>query len=515
MRKLFYICLLFTLTAGAQTSKTVPTSEYYYLFGGKNFDEARSIKELPDRCFIVAGTTSSFGQGNTSAYLVKTDSLGKHKWSNAYGGGQNDWAMSVEVTADSGYFVAGYSNSFNPPNGYDGWYFRTDKAGNLLWQKNVSGDDWDFIYGSVPLGEGFILCGETFTNSNGSADAWLLRIDKNGDTLWSKHFGGALDEKFNSVCIINNRIYATGSNITNAADTLFNAWVVKLDTNGNFISEKFFTGPNHYADEFKGITPYVDGSSLFISGKTELVDSGATQSLIAKMDTSLNFLIGPYLGGLTSPGEYVCFNRVINTSYGNICTMGTASGGLGGRNVFMVGYEGNLNWINDYAHNSGKLYDEYGYDGIRTGDGKMIFVGSAQQICTGNPNLGLEDVFLVRINGDSIKNLSITAFNTMQCFADTLDYWAVGATVYSRDLSLNLYPNPVTDKATLEIKHDPQSELLLHVYSVLGTEVHKQQVTSNGKNEIDLSGLDNGGYFLTITNQEGQKLSALKFIISK
>ncbi len=513
MRKLIYIFILFANGLYAQSSKTVASTEYYQLYGGKNFDEARSIKELPGKEYIIAGTSSSFGQGNTSVYLIKTDSMGKHLWSYPFGGSQNDWGYSVEVTADSGFFVAGYSNSFNPPNGYDAYYFKTDKNGNLQWQKTVSGDDWDFIYGSTPMPDGgFILCGETYTNAYGNADAYLIRINKSGDTLWTKHYGGALDEKFNSVCVMNNRIYAVGNNITHATDTVSDAWIVKLDTNGNFISENFVAGLAHEGDEFKGITPY-SASTFFVCGLNNLVDSNSTVSLITKMDTSLAFLIGPYYSHFTSAGDYSAFNQAVKTSYGTICGLGTASGGLGGMNLFLQAFYPDLNWITGFARACGLQYDEFGYSGIYTSSGRVIAVGSAQQLCSTNAALGLEDVFLVRYETDSINNGAITQTIT-NCFADTLFYWAAPVRNFDKGVHLNLFPNPVSDKATLEITCDTQTSFTIRVYSVLGNEIMRFKAESNKKNEIDLSALDNGSYFMKIEDAHGANVSVLKFIKS-
>jgi hypothetical protein len=511
MRHLLYIFCLLTGCLFSQTGKYEATKEYFYLYGGKNFDEARSIKELPGKQYIIAGTTSSFGQGNTSVYLIKTDSMGNHLWSYPFGGSQNDWGYSVEVTADSGFFVAGYSNSFNPPNGYDAYYFKVDKNGNLLWQKTVSGSDWDFIYGSTPMPDGgFILCGETYTNSYGNADAYLIRINKNGDTLWNKHYGGVLDEKLNSVCVINNRIYAVGNNLTHATDSISDAWIMKLDTNGNFISQNFIGGVHHYGEEFKGITVY-DANTFFVCGKTDLIDSNSTQSMIARMDTSLNFVFGPYPGGLTSAGEYVCFNQVVKTSYGNIYTVGTASGGLGGMNLFMVGFHPDLTWITGFAHDCGLQYNDYGYSGIYSSSGRVVVVGSAQQLCSTNPALGLDDAFLVRYESDSITNAGVTQTIT-QCFGDTLFYWAATLHNYDKDVHLNLFPNPLTEKAQLEIKCGAQTTFNISIYSVLGNEVMRFNAESNSKNEIDLSALDNGSYFLKLEDKEGKKISVLKFV---
>ncbi len=515
MRKLLYIVLFFSAALSAQNNKVIANKENFYTYGGKNFDEARSIKEIPGKQYIIAGTSSSFGQGNTSAYLIKTDSMGKHLWSYPYGGSQNDWAYSVEVTAHSGCFVAGYSNSFNPPNGYDAWYFKVDKNGILQWQKTVSGENWDFIYNSTPMPDGgYILCGESYTNSFGNADAYLIRIDKNGDTLWTKHYGGAKDEKFNSVCRMHNSIYAVGLNYTNGAiDTTADAWVVRLDTNGNFISESFVTSPPHYVDEYMGITPY-DANSFFVCGRTELQDSNSTITLLARMDTALGTMIGPFYGFFSAPGEYCSFNKIFNISYGNICIVGTALGGFGGMGLFTIGYMGNMAWINDFVHTSGLQYDEFGWDGIYSSSGRVVMVGSAKGFCTTNPNLGLEDVFLVRYESDSISNAAITSSSTT-CFADTLFYWPVSLYQYDKDVHANLFPNPVADKAQLEIIAQSTEPMQLTIYSVLGTEVQNFTVQPNSTNELDLSVLQNGSYFLKLKDQTGRDLSVLKFIISK
>src|ERR1700752_882576 len=223
MKKLLYLFILFAFSAQAQLYKMLADTEFFYTYGGTNFDEARDIKEMPDKGYIVVGTSSSFGQGDASVYMIKTDALGNHVWSLVQGGAVNDWAYSVQLTPDSGIFVAGYSNSFNGNghNYFSPYYFKTDKNGVLLWQKNVDVGSWSFIYGSCALPDsGFILCGQTYyATPYGSSDGFLMRINKNGDTLWTNHYGGIQDEIFNSVCVINHKIYAVGSNLTHPADT--------------------------------------------------------------------------------------------------------------------------------------------------------------------------------------------------------------------------------------------------------------------------------------------------------
>ena len=96
MKKLFYILILFTLNAQAQLHKMLADTDFFYTYGGTNFDETRDIKETLDKNYIMVGTTSSFGQGDASVYMIKTDALGKHIWSSVQGGAVNDWAYAVE-----------------------------------------------------------------------------------------------------------------------------------------------------------------------------------------------------------------------------------------------------------------------------------------------------------------------------------------------------------------------------------------------------------------------------------
>lgn len=512
MRRIYYIFafLLAQLGAEAQLYKAAADTEFFYGYGGGKDEEARSIKEIPGGGYIIAGTTSSFGQGNTSVYLIKTDKDGKHLWSNPYGGALNDHGQSLEVTADSGYFVAGFSNSFGfqQQTGYDAYYLRTDKNGNQLWQKTIAGDDWDFLYGSTPMSDGgFILCGETYTNSKGGSDAYLVRINKNGDTLWTHRYGGLFDESFNAVTVIYNQIYAVGKNATHATDTVADAWLVKLDTNGNILKDTFITGPHHYEEIGNGITPYA-GKFFHFCGQINVLDSSSATSFLYRADTAFNLAIIPNYFS-TSPGNSVVFNKVINTSYGDICVVGSAIGGWGGNNVFWIGYDANMQFITDYARHSGGPQDEFGYDGIRTSTGRLIAVGSENSFCSGS-----DDVFLVRFNTDTIANLKVQ-FTKNTCYTDTLFLWAANIHQYNGDLKISLYPNPVNTKATIVIKGGSEEHYQATVFSLMGNQVLSFSVDQNLPTPMDVSTLAAGTYLMQVRNTKGELASILKFVVEK
>ncbi|MEO8759815.1 MAG: T9SS type A sorting domain-containing protein [Bacteroidia bacterium] len=513
MKNIFYILILFAVTAQAQVHKMPADTEFFYTYGGVNFDEARDIKETPDKGYILAGTTSSFGQGNTSFYLIKTDSLGNHKWSSVQGGSQNDWAYTVQTTHDSGIFVAGFSNSFDPTgnNIFNAYYLKTDKNGHLLWQKTVPANDYSFIYGSYPMPDsGFILCGKTYANSHGNADGYLIRINKNGDTLWTRNYGGIQDEIFNSVCVINHSIYAVGSNSSHPTDTASDGWIVKLDINGNQVQDIFISFGTHQQEVLNVITPY-DNTNFFIGGANYInnngVDTNATNGILSKMDTSLVPFNLQNINSGTKNSEFA-INKIINISHGNICTIGTRNGGLGGLGMFLNEFDLYGNYI-PYYFIAGGISDEHGYSGIYTSSGKVISIGS-----TLSYGAGAEDAFLVRFNSDSIYNSAINTF-VQNSFTDTLYLAVASIKNFNNDFAVKLFPNPSNGNIQLQINGSLQKSYTAKVYTILGSEIYSYKVQSNNNNALNFSSLDNGSYFLKIEDADTKTVSILKFIINK
>ena len=515
MKSLFYILVLLAFSAHAQLYKMRADSEFLYSYGGINYDDARDIKETPDKGYLLVGTTTSFGPGQASVYMIKTDSLGNHIWSTMQGGTQDDRGYAVELTRDSGFFVAGYSNSFNPEFYHSAYYFKTDKNGKMLWQKSIDQASESFAYGSCALPDsGFLLCGQTYATSSGNADAYLIRVDKKGDTLWTNHYGGDLDETFNGVSVINNRIYAVGSNSSHPADSASDGWIVKLDMNGKFLLDSFISFGPGQKEILNGITPY-PGSLFTVCGNRYRPDSNATTGIICRYDTtffiktnitdsSLNFDIRGY---------YVEFNKVLNISNGSICVIGTITGGLGGTGMFFAGFNTPGYTLAGFYPADGGSKDDNGYSGIYTSSGRVIGVGSTystQDYCT-NPHLSSGDAFLVRSNADSIHTNSVVP--EYSCFADTFSLGTVSILRYGSGNEISLYPNPVYEQASLAITGSYSDRLTVRIYSLLGEEISSNIADSNKNTLLNFSSLPEGSYFLKVMHENGNLLSILKFVV--
>ncbi|MEJ2240591.1 MAG: hypothetical protein P8Y18_00380 [Candidatus Bathyarchaeota archaeon] len=76
-------------------------------YGGSEKDVPYSLIETSDGGFALAGSTESFGHGNTDYWLVKTDPEGEMEWSRFYGEPEHEICYSLIQASDGGYLLAG------------------------------------------------------------------------------------------------------------------------------------------------------------------------------------------------------------------------------------------------------------------------------------------------------------------------------------------------------------------------------------------------------------------------
>ena len=141
-------------------------------------DKIYSIQETDDG-YILAGWTNSYGAGKDDVWIIKTNKLGSVKWQKSFGGSEDDKAYSILPTGD-GYIVAGTTRSFGA-GGHDAWVIRLDTNGNRQWQKSYGGSKDDEVRSVLSTEDGYIVAGYTKSFGSGNGDAWILKLDKDGN----------------------------------------------------------------------------------------------------------------------------------------------------------------------------------------------------------------------------------------------------------------------------------------------------------------------------------------------
>ena len=157
--------------------------QWQQTFGGSNLDVAREAHQTNDGGYILSGYTESYGPGDRSAYLVKTDALGNMQWDQTFGGINGDYFLSGNQTTDGGYILSGYTASFGLSNDHL-YLVKTDISGNLEWQQ-IFGDTIGQSWGESVIQTndgGFAICGWTgsYTSENAT---WLVKTDSLGNHI--------------------------------------------------------------------------------------------------------------------------------------------------------------------------------------------------------------------------------------------------------------------------------------------------------------------------------------------
>jgi hypothetical protein len=255
--------------------------------------KAYSIQHTSDNGYIVAGVTNTndgdvsgnHHPGTTDVWMLKLDNSGNIQWKKCFGGSGDDSAYAVIQTPDNGFIVAGCSTSSDGDltgnNGAsDAWIFKVDNLGNLVWQKNIGGSNYDdfraIVYNSDTT---FTITGctssSTITNNGnyGMRDLWLIKIkDDTGDIQWSKNFGGSNNEQgFSIQRTVGNGYLVAGYTESTSGDIagnngLADAWLLKLDANGILLWQKC-VGTNK--NDFGTAGIYMSETDFAIAGFSE------------------------------------------------------------------------------------------------------------------------------------------------------------------------------------------------------------------------------------------------------
>ena len=245
---------LITITAvdnpGMQPITVEVTQSYWNkAFKATNAEDILAMIRSHDD--IVFAGTSFAGQAN--GWIAKADQNGQLLWQKMYGGTRTEALNSIAASPDGGYILAGSSESTDGNiNGFhgstDAWVLKLDANGNIVWSKAYGGSQYDDAKTVVATGDGYLVSGRgqsfdgDLANTN-SVGAWVFKLDLSGNIRWSKFFGGGSGEACKLLPVENGNYLLLGTTQT-VTQTIVHqdVLVVKLDASGNKIWERTYGG---------------------------------------------------------------------------------------------------------------------------------------------------------------------------------------------------------------------------------------------------------------------------------
>lgn len=480
-------------------------------------------------------------------------------------GGTGDELLSSSLRLSNGNTILiGYSNSGiggnkNTPNygNYDGWIVCLDVFFNKLWEVNIGGTFSDYLISGIELSDGSILVygySESGANGNktsgnyGSSDVWVIKLSSQGVVLWDKNYGGtgfdgatfaAYQMQSGKILLPTSSSSGVSGNKSMASFGQDDFWLLTLDNDGNIMDEQVYGGSNYDAPmSILEIAPnkfsVLGFSSSGVSGNKTTVNYGLSDAWVILIDSNLNEIAQVSVGGTGS--DYL--NTQFLKDGVNLLLVGRSSSGVSGNklsanygedDVWVVKLDDSLNIINDVC--LGGTFTEGAADAKLLSNGNLLVLSTSNSNADGvktENRIGLNDNWLVLLDSDlsilfqqtigtvqndaaasimeSNSDLILTsssmsgANNDKTCagFGNN-DYWLYFS---NSDLAVNqkvmeknsVYPNPSTGK----IYFSNAKYHNVTVFSSDGRLMFNKTITEN---EIDLSSLNNGVYFVQFENQ--------------
>jgi hypothetical protein len=285
---------------------------------------------VPGGCFVIAGRTESFGEGDYDCWVLRLDSSGRVQWAKTYGGAGHEAASAIRPTPDGGYLVAGWTESFGA-GGKDFWVLKLDPEGDVIWQESYGGAGDEALFSALVADDGSCLVlGETNSFGAGPRDALVVKLDSQGHVLWARTYGGPGDDRPRFIRQTHDGGYVIVGHTTSFGSGYHDGWLVKLDSDGNVVWEKAYGGSN--SDIFWSIALTPDGGFV-VCGETRSFGQGGLDAWVLRLDYQGDVVWQRCLGGESWDAAY----GIHTLPSGNLLVAGwTESYGAGGTDIWIL-----------------------------------------------------------------------------------------------------------------------------------------------------------------------------------
>jgi hypothetical protein len=373
-----------TVTMACPLLRAQPDTLWTRTYGGRDFERGHAIVRTQDGGYIIGGYTTSFGAGGRDVYLVRTDSDGDTIWTRTYGGSDSDVANAVVNTSDGGFLAVGYTYSYGL-GGRNAYLVRTDPHGDTLWTKTYGGNDLDDGRAVVRTpDDGFAIVGGSYSYGPGPAAVWMLRIDSDGDTLWMKTYGGTdIDFGESVVATPDNGFFIVGRTYSYGVGSA-DVYLIRTDAQGNIIWTRAYGGGGW--DSGFSVAETSEGSYI-VTGATESFGAIYENVYLLSVDPDGDTLWTRMYGGNHDDRG----NAIVETyDRGYLITGWTYSFGEGECSVYLIRTDRNgaTLWTTTYGGNK----EDFGSSVTITADGGYIVAGYSLSFGAGE-----SDIYVVRI----------------------------------------------------------------------------------------------------------------------
>jgi len=315
---------------------------------------------------------------------VKTNAVGDTLWSRTYGGAGYENCYSSQQTTDGGYVLAGFTGTF-AAGSRDFWLVKTNANGDSLWSRTYGGSESDECYSVQQTDDGgYVLAGYTDSFDFGSSDFWLVKTNAVGDSLWSRKYGGNHADECHSVQQTTDGGYVLAGYTASFGAGSFDFWLVKTNADGDMLWTRTFGGSN--LDDCKSIQQTSDGGYV-LAGYTGSYGAGNVDFWLVKTDANGDSLWSHTYGDFETE---VCYSVVETADSGFVLVGNTNSIGAGDDDIWAV--KTTSTGIPVWSRTYGGIEKDRAAAVSNTDDGGVVIAGYSQSFGDGS-----SDFFAIKV----------------------------------------------------------------------------------------------------------------------
>jgi len=318
-------------------------------------------------------------------------------WDKYFGDKGSDGAYSVIQTADGGFVVAGF-RSAGDESKCDGWVFKLDGSGEVVWSKIYGGENRDKIWEITETDDGgFAAAGYTYSFGDGGTDAWLLRFDSDGDTIWTRTYGGSFGESAYSLAQTKDGGYV----VAGTYDQLYDYHPPDCNSGDVYIVKTYETGEKVWEHTYgvgicgmdicRSIISMPDGGAA-IAGWTETYE-GWDDVYIVRVDSKGDTLWTRTYGGVGDDRGYC----IAPTKDGGFIITGKSESCATCKEdlyLIKIDADGDSMWTRTF----GTGFNDWGMSVAQTSDGGYIVVGTTDWRYDEDKGYYISDIYLLKTN---------------------------------------------------------------------------------------------------------------------
>ncbi len=317
------------------------------------------------------------------------------QWNQTYGTiGREEAGYMIEVST-GGYLMAGGTDP-GIGTGRDAWLVRIDANGNHLWNHSYgqSGAEWERLNDVTECNDGgFAATGFLVPDTVGiNENVFVLKVDANGIQEWNSTFGGLSPEQGREIIEVSGGGFAVIGHTDQYGAGLDDVWLIRLDMNGNHLWNHTYGGSA--VDAGWSLTETSGGFALF--GRTESFGAGGSDMWLIHVDGSGNHLWNRTYGG-SQPEWGIRIRELTNGDFG-LCgdTLSYGPNTPTSENAFFlrVDSSGNHLWNQTYGGSDIEVAIDFKEDSA----GGFVLAGPSRSY-----SAGAYDYYVMRT--DAIGNL--------------------------------------------------------------------------------------------------------------